>query len=154
MILFRNRFIPFDGFAHLTWLFIIFERDKEGVWLSDRSRRHETIHAYQQCELCLLSLLLMCVFGFVYGFSWWVWLLWGFGSLFVGWLLYLVFWVFEILLPPYTYAYKDICFETEAYAFEDDVDYLRRRIPFWGWVRCIFDRDLIALGRGYRRRRD
>lgn len=32
------------------------------------------------------------------------------------------------------------CFETEAYNYEDDPDYLKRRIPFWGWISCIPNR--------------
>ena len=46
----------------------------------------------------------------------------------------------EVIIPPYPGAYYYTCFETEAYNHEDDPDYLKRRIPFWGWISCIPNR--------------
>lgn len=45
-----------------------------------------------------------------------------------------------VIIPPYPGAYYYTCFETEAYNHEDDPDYLKRRIPFWGWISCIPNR--------------
>lgn len=49
-------------------------------------------------------------------------------------------WLIEVIIPPYPGAYYYTCFETEAYNHEDDPDYLKRRIPFWGWISCIPNR--------------
>lgn len=52
------------------------------------------------------------------GFSWVTWLLWSFTRKPMAWSMD----------------------ETEAYNHEDDPDYLKRRIPFWGWISCIPNR--------------
>lgn len=149
MVIWRQRFLPFKGWTHMTWLCVLFERsDSRGC--SARVRRHEGIHSVQQIELALLSLFSLSVLGVVCGFSWWLWVFVVLFSLFAGWIVYFLCWLVECLLPPYDIAYYDICFETEAYAFQDDEDYLSHRIPVWGWVRCIFDKELIARARAIR----
>ena len=72
--------------------------------------------------------------------AWWGWALAVVGILFAGWICYGISWLVELLLPPYPGAYYYTCFETEAYNHEDDPDYLKRRIPFWGWISCIPNR--------------
>lgn len=62
------------------------------------------------------------------------------GILFAGWICYGISWLIEVIIPPYPGAYYYTCFETEAYNHEDDPDYLKRRIPFWGWISCIPNR--------------
>lgn len=147
-----NNIIPFDGFASMTFLCWMFRRKNAGVPTA-RSLRHETIHSKQHVELTILSLSVGLVLGLVFGFPWWGWLLWAVGSLFTFYLLYVLIWLVEIIRPPYAYAYRDICFDVEAYANEDDPDYLRRRIPFIGWIVCIWDKDLRARSRVARKRK-
>lgn len=65
------------------------------------------------------------------------WVLTVVGILFAGWICYGISWLIEVIIPPYPGAYYYTCFETEAYNHEDDPDYLKRRIPFWGWISCI-----------------
>jgi hypothetical protein len=72
-----------------------------------------------------------------YSFAWWGWVLTVVGILFAGWICYGISWLIEVIIPPYPGAYYYTCFETEAYNHEDDPDYLKRRIPFWGWISCI-----------------
>ena len=73
-------------------------------------------------------------------FAWWGWVLAVVGILFAGWICYGISWLIEVLIPPYPGAYYYTCFETEAYNHEDDPDYLKRRIPFGGWISCIPNR--------------
>ena len=75
-----------------------------------------------------------------YSFAWWGWVLTVVGILFAGWICYGISWLIEVIIPPYPGAYYYTCFETEAYNHEDDPDYLKRRIPFWGWISCIPNR--------------
>ena len=82
----------------------------------------------------LLPLAISC------SFAWWGWALTVVGILFAGWICYGISWLIEVIIPPYPGAYYYTCFETEAYNHEDDPDYLKRRIPFWGWISCIPNR--------------
>ena len=75
--------------------------------LSETLRRHETIHWYQQRELLGVG------FFFLYLFSWLVLL---------------------IRLRDGAAAYRAIPFEVEAYAYESEVGYLRRRRSY-AWFR-------------------
>lgn len=145
-----NRFIPVNGFGSMTFLWWIFRRVEAGVPTA-RSLRHETIHSKQHVEVLCLGLVLGLIVGCVFDFSWLGCLLWFVGSLFSYYILYILFWVLELVLPPYSSAYRDICFEVEAYAYEDDEEYLRRRVPFLGWIVGIWDKRLRVLSRSARR---
>lgn len=69
--------------------------------------RHEQIHIRQQLELLVIP------FYVLYGLN------------------YLV----NLILRKEN-AYREICFEREAYANEGKVDYLKRR-KFWAWLRYL-----------------
>lgn len=145
-----NKVIPFDGFGNMTLLWWMFRRSECGK-PTLRSLRHETTHSLQSIELFVLFGVLSVVLGILFSFPWWGWLLCGIGSFFSFWVLYFVFWVVECLLPPYDSAYRDICFEVEAYCNENDPLYNDSRVPFWGWLRCIFSRELRRKSREARR---
>ena len=86
-----------------------------GLWvwckgiLSERTRRHETIHFQQQLEL-----------------------------LFVGqWILYVLFWLIGMLrYRNGKKAYYENPFEREAYDNDENPSYLQER-KFFNWVRYI-----------------
>lgn len=146
-----NRLIPFKGFASLTLLWWMFRRSECGK-PSTRSLRHETTHSKQSVEVLGLSVLVNLIVGLCCGYAWWGWVLAAVGSFFSFWLLYFVFWLIELVLPPWSSAYRDICFETEAYCYEDDVEYnTKYRLPFWGWVSCIFSKEKRMKARAARR---
>jgi hypothetical protein len=70
---------------------------------------HEKIHLRQQLELLILP--------------------------------FYIWYVFEYLFRLIQYndghlAYKNICFEREAYSNETDLNYLNKR-PFWSWIRYL-----------------
>ena len=126
-----NKFIPFGKFTAITilfWVFVKMRRTPTGGWyeprISDRLRRHETYHAWQQVCLLALGLAVMVVlaaFGF---YDWWVWLM----PLLAPFGTYVLCWLIEIILPPYNSAYKDICFEGEAQYNEQNLN--PKFIPF------------------------
>jgi len=78
--------------------------------LDDKPKRHETIHYQQQLEL-----------------------------LFVGqWLLYVLFWLWNLVLYRNgAIAYMNNPFELEAYANDDNEDYLLTRKRY-AWVKHVF----------------
>jgi len=85
------------------------------VWsrstMDERVRRHETIHFQQQIELL-----------FVF-----------------QWLLYVIFWLINVVkYRDGAVAYYENPFEREAYANDEDKNYLINR-PFWGWQEYIKD---------------
>ena len=88
-----------------------------GLWvwcrgtLSDRTRRHETIHFQQQIEL-----------------------------LFVGqWILYGLFWLVGLVrYRNGEKAYRENPFEREAYRHDDDKDYIATRRRYT-WLFYIFE---------------
>ena len=147
-----SKYIPFGRFDYVTilWWVIIkmhFNPVKQG-WekpvMSKRSECHETWHIWQQ--MCLLALgvfatLVGCLVTFSVGAipPWWVWT---FPVSFpLG--LYVLCWLIELVLPPYSTAYKDICFEGEARYHELDTspDYA----PF-SFLLFIKNKDWRKLG--------
>lgn len=103
-----------------------------------KDRNHESIHMMQHFELLLVSILLIGILALVFSFSaWWILL-----SLLMPFVLYVLVWAVEVILPPYGSAYMDSCFEREAYANESNFTYLYNRKPFaWlKWFRTLPDR--------------
>lgn len=136
----HNKLIPFKGFSWVTWLAFAFTRKPKDRHLDETTRRHEGIHCAQQIELAVLFVAILVPVAISYSFAWWGWVLTVVGILFAGWICYGISWLIEVIIPPYPGAYYYTCFETEAYNHEDDPDYLKRRIPFWGWISCIPNR--------------
>lgn len=103
-----NSTIPFPGFRAINIFGIVFVRKENWDTISDWSRSrtliHEGIHTAQMREL-----------------------------LFVGfYILYFLEWLWEVVVPPKG-AYRWISFEQEAYAHEDDEEYLEDRKHFAQW---------------------
>jgi hypothetical protein len=94
----QNKFIPFKGYSAMMLFGFLFTRDKRKV--TERTVRHESIHARQMWELLVV------------GFYVWY---------FVEWLVRLFF---------KGNAYRNISFEQEAYSNQDGLDYLRQRKVF------------------------
>lgn len=136
----HNKLIPFKGFSWVTWLLWSFTRKPMAWSMDETTRRHEGIHCAQQIELAVLFAAILLPVAISYSFAWWGWALTVVGILFAGWICYGISWLIEVIIPPYPGAYYYTCFETEAYNHEDDPDYLKRRIPFWGWISCIPNR--------------
>ena len=86
-----------------------------GLWvwcrgeLSERTKRHETIHYYQQIELAFIF----------------------------HWLLYALFWLIGLIrYRDGAKAYRENPFEREAYKHDDDISYISERRKY-AWVKEI-----------------
>ena len=126
-----SKHFPFSGYKAMTiWPFIFI---REGMaWAYDeRTDRHEHIHGMQQLEMLIVGILI-AIMLFVVGCGWWsllalpIFFYWYFVERLVRWVYY----------GNRDMAYKNIAFEREAYAKDDDVVYLDNRKPF-AWVKYI-----------------
>lgn len=125
-----NDVIPFSGFMAMTIWPYIFVRNSAAKRYNVVASNHEHIHAEQQKEMLLVGIVLAAI-GFIFIGLW--------ALLFVP----VFFWWYglEYLIRLIAYwstnkAYRNICFEREAYAYENDLDYLRRRKHF-AWIAFI-----------------
>lgn len=108
--------IPFHGFLCINLYGTLYIRkeykDKwESDWYATKRKQtinHELIHTAQAKDLCKVIWIGYTIF----------------------YLLYFLFWLVEIIRPPYNYAYKDICFEKEAKQNQMNLDYLVTRKSF------------------------
>lgn len=102
MIVIRNRILPPKGFVAINLFGIIFVRKNANI--SEKTLRHEAIHSAQIKELLVI--------GF--------------------YALYLWFWIVNLFRHRFKnhIAYRNICFEIEAYSNADDIDYLKKRKRF------------------------
>lgn len=125
MIKVYNNIIPFQGFLALTvWPFIFIR--KKVAWRYDEvTDRHEKIHGEQQKEMLVIGAAMALVLA-VCGCGWWsLFAL----PLFFWW--YLVEWLIKWAYYKNAHtAYKNICFEREAYSNQSDIVYLYNRKPF------------------------
>lgn len=111
-----NKYIPFKGFVALTLFnLIIVRKELEHVFIrkKDLIVNHESIHVAQMRDFCK-------------------WLPIG-GTIF--YILYLFEWLYKVLFKfPFSHkAYKDVSFEKEAYANEDNLAYINTRRKFQQW---------------------
>ena len=134
MKIITNKFIPFKGFGAMNILGMVFTRYKAEE-LSDRTKRHEQIHTMQQYEIMLASALISLVLCNIWA-SWWYLLV----TIALPIALYVLVWLIELALPPYNSAYKDSPFEREAFANDENVNYLVTR-PLFAWVKYFLKRD-------------
>lgn len=107
MVVVYNKLLPFRGYKAMTlWPFIFV---RKGMVMTDADLNHEQIHGKQQKELILV--------------------------LFYLW--YVVEYVIKLIVTgSHKKAYRGISFEQEAYRFEGDLDYKRRRMRYY-WMRFV-----------------
>lgn len=120
------KFIPFKGFICMVILWWLIIRTEHKDDITEKIERHEYCHSYQQITLFIFAIIVSIILSIFTDWSWWCLL----ATPTVPLLLYVVCWIIEILLPPYDRAYKDICFEGEARALENDPDYKSKLFPF------------------------
>lgn len=99
-----NKYIPFKGYAAMCVGNLVFVRN--GVQLSERIINHESIHSAQWRECLYLFFLPIYVCSFLLQLL-----------KFVNW----------------HEAYRNVCFEREAYGHQDEDDYLSHRKRF-AWI--------------------
>lgn len=103
----ENKYLPSKGFAAINLFGVVFVR--YGTQLSARTIRHEGIHTAQGREML--------------------------------WLFFYVWYGLEWLFRLIQYrnrmtAYYNISFEREAYANENNANYLKER-TLWAWVKWL-----------------
>lgn len=161
MRIISNKFIPFKGFGAMNILGLVFTR-KPACEITLVTKRHEQTHTYQQYELVMASALLALVLCNIFA-SWWYLLI----IPVVPFVIYILSFVLEMIVPPYHNAqilfdnececgkvkkigkwlrkvwldaYRDNCFEREAYMNDHDRNYLATRSLF-AWVGYILKKD-------------
>lgn len=102
----RNKIIPFPGYKMINICGIIFVRSK---LVTDIDLNHEEIHSRQIFEMLI-----------VFFYLWYI----------IEWLIRLVMYL------DTNKAYKSISFEREAYAKQDDLNYLKKRKLFT-WIKFL-----------------
>ena len=122
-----NDTLPLKGFKAMAlwpWIFV-----RNGVRFTICDRNHECIHLRQQLEMLMAGAVLAAVLWLA-GCGWWSLLALG---LFFWW--YALEWTLRL---PFSgidrkKAYKSILFEQEAYANQDDQEYLGSR-RWFAWI--------------------
>jgi len=101
MKIIRNNIIPFKGYKAINLFGVLFVR--QDAVIDEITLNHEAIHTAQMKELLYI---------FFY-------------------LFYVIDWLIGLAAHlDFNRAYRDICFEKEAYANEKDLDYLKKRKMF------------------------
>lgn len=132
MLIIRNKHIPIAGFSAMNILGVLFVRKEAKI--NDETLRHEAIHTQQQYEIVGLSALIAIILSTHFATLWYLAM-----AIAMPIALYIVAWLIELLLPPFFSAYKDSPFEREAYANDNNPDYLVTRPPF-AWVKYFMIR--------------
>lgn len=143
-----NNVIPFKGFMAMLTLSILWIRNEYKDKVTDAVLNHESIHMYQQLELLILGVVVGILSCSFLPISWW----WMIAFCLSPFLVYIICWIIEILLPPYDKAYKNICFESEAQYNEYNFNYLKKRVPF-SWIKYISNKKYPYLTNLQRRDR-
>lgn len=152
-----NKFIPFKGFRLMNILGLVFTRVKEES-IRMYEKVHEAIHTEQQEECLIIGAIVSLTLCNI-NESWWYLI----GVILFPFIIYVLCWLLEIVLPPYHNAkkyfaegslwekikaipkwitkichdaYRDNCFEREAYSNETNSDYLVHRSHF-AWLKYI-----------------
>jgi hypothetical protein len=100
--------IKYLGISGITLFPFILLRDKS-LKVDKRIMNHERIHIRQQLELLILPFYVLYLIEFAIGI---------------------------IKYKNRMKAYMNISFEREAYKYDSDLNYLKRR-RFWAWLGCI-----------------
>ena len=109
-----NKVIPFPGYIAITickWIFARIEYKE----LSAETVNHEGIHMAEEDDF------IIPILKYVIFYSW-----------------YVLEWLLKLPTALFGYnAYRSISFEQEAYAHEDDLNYLKTRKRF-NWLKYVF----------------
>lgn len=101
----ENKYIPFKGFKLMNLFGFIFKR-KNTQPVRDWELNHETIHTAQMKELLYIPF----------------------------YILYISEWIFKFFkYSDSKTAYRNISFEKEAYAMQNDLNYLNHRKAYAQW---------------------
>lgn len=121
-----NNVIPFKGFIAITIFPFIFVRKDVEEKFDAVAENHETIHCEQQTEMTIVGAILSVILFFITSI-WWSYLL---VPIYFWW--YIIEWLLRSIFGTGN-AYRNISFEREAYANENDLEYNNQRNLF-AWL--------------------
>ena len=126
MHIIRNKFIPFSGYKAINLFGILFA--KPNAKIDELTINHESIHSKQFKEVTLSLAIPILLLSF--SVSWW-WIL------LIPFTFYL-WYVIEFLIRwaitrNWDEAYRNICFEKEAYVWQGLPDARKK----FGWIRYM-----------------
>ncbi len=125
------KYLPVKPFIAMLVFFWVIVREDSAIKFDAVAENHERIHFWQLigCMIIgLIVLLVLSILGIVPGWS----LLLSPVSFYV---LYALFWIIELIRPPYDEAYISIPFEVEAYKNEEDMNYCSFIPPMFSWMK-------------------
>lgn len=131
MKIIRNNYFPFDGWQAMNVFGILFVR--EYARLTDQTLNHERIHTEQIGEIMLLALIL--AFPLVFFGLWWLPPIISLASFYFLYGLEFVikFWKYDRDVKK---TYRNLSFEREAYANQNNLDYLIYR-TYLNWTEYL-----------------
>lgn len=121
----------FPAYSTITLAAWVCTRYKSKEGMPQRVRNHECTHARQWCECMIASGVVIWILMLAFGISPW-WLVLSFGMFYI---LYVLEWLVKLCFYG-TEAYRNISFEREANAGEDDETYLENS-GYFEWVRYL-----------------
>lgn len=116
MIFIKNKLYPFKNFNAITHFPLVFYKE-----LTVTTKVHESIHIRQQFELIVLNSVILY---FIVGLSFWLLL-----SYFTFYILYSLEYIVKYKKYKNT-TYENLSFEREAYANQNNLEYLKTRKLF------------------------
>ena len=112
------KWLLFPSHSTITLGCFIFTKKKD---LSEKTKRHETIHMMQWMEVTIAALIVLGLLSWLISPYWMI----------ISPLIYYVWYVMEWLVRlPFGNAYRKISFEREAFANDKDPEYLINRELF------------------------
>ena len=106
-----SKILPPKGFMAINLFGVVFVKEKyktyEGTYHFQKMLNHEGIHTKQMQEL-----------GYIFFY-----------------IIYFIEWLYRVITPPWSTAYRDISFEKEAYEHEKDFNYIANRQHFSQWYK-------------------
>jgi hypothetical protein len=130
MIVIKNNLIPFDGYKAINLFGIVFTRAE----LSEKEKNHELIHSRQILDASFIGFYIISLFVLIYNIS----IAWFLFSPLTFYVLYgLEYGIIRLFHKKQNDAYHDVSFEEEAYAHDDDLNYVKyKRMPF-DWIKFL-----------------
>lgn len=119
------------NYSTITLTAFVFTEYKNEKEMPQRVRNHECTHARQWCECMLASGVIIWILVLLAGISAW-WFALSFGMFYI---LYVLEWLVKLCFYG-TEAYRNISFEREANAGEDDETYLENS-GYFEWVKYL-----------------
>ena len=121
----------FPAYSTITLAAWVCTRYKSKGEMPQQVRNHECTHARQWCECMIASGVVIWILMLVFGISPW-WLVLSFGMFYI---LYVLEWLVKLCFYGAD-AYKNISFEREANAGQNDETYLENS-GYFEWVKYL-----------------